>query len=80
MVNHLVIAETSLIPKPYGPQINGECVFEKYIRDALPTRNAIFIDDCYSYHKNLGEVHCGINVKRKPFNNMHWWEYDPFNR
>ncbi|MEW4108345.1 protein-arginine deiminase family protein [Bacillus thuringiensis] len=80
MVNHLVIGETSLIPKPYGPQINGECAFEKYIRDALPTRNAIFIDDWYSYHKNLGEVHCGTNVKRKPFNNMHWWDYDPFNR
>ncbi|WP_249671154.1 protein-arginine deiminase family protein [Bacillus thuringiensis] len=80
MVNHLVIGDTSLIPKPYGPQINGECAFEKYIRDALPTRNAIFIDDWYSYHKLSGEVHCGTNVKRKPFNNIHWWVYDSFNR
>ncbi|MFB0864187.1 protein-arginine deiminase family protein [Paenibacillus oleatilyticus] len=25
------------------------------------------IDDWYSYHEMLGEVHCGTNVCRKPF-------------
>lgn len=31
-----------------------------------------YLDDWYSYHELLGEVHCGTNVERTPISN--WWE------
>lgn len=77
MVNHLVIGENSIVPKPYGPVINGKCAFEKAFEDALPDRNFNFIDDWYSYHEMLGEVHCGTNTRRKAFEMKKWWEYLP---
>ncbi|MDH5327915.1 MAG: protein-arginine deiminase family protein [Gammaproteobacteria bacterium] len=77
MVNHLVIDNTSIVPKPYGPVIEGLCAFEQAFRDAVPERSVVFIDDWYSYHEMLGEVHCGTNIQRKPFRNRLWWEYKP---
>ncbi|KAA8786738.1 hypothetical protein EC604_23195 [Paenibacillus amylolyticus] len=77
MVNHLVINNTSLVPKPYGPVINGEDEFELAFRNALPERDVRFIDDWYSYHEMLGEIHCGTNALRKPFANLKWWEFTP---
>lgn len=77
MVNHLVIGNASIVPKPYGPMINGIDVFEEAFRHALPERKVYFIDDWYSYHEKLGEVHCGTNVRRKPFSDRKWWEYIP---
>jgi hypothetical protein len=32
----------------------------------------IFVDNWYTYHMALGEVHCGTNVMRTPIAN--WWE------
>ena len=77
MVNHLVIGENSIVPKPYGPVIHGECAFEKAMKEALPERKFYFIDDWYSYHEMLGEVHCGTNTRRKPFDSKAWWEFLP---
>jgi len=77
MVNHLVINNVSIVPKPHGPIIDGECVFEKAFKDAVPERDVVFIDDWYSYHEMLGEVHCGTNIQRKPFNNKTWWSHKP---
>ncbi|MEO1431479.1 MAG: protein-arginine deiminase family protein [Cyanobacteria bacterium J06633_8] len=77
MINHLVLGKTSLVPKPKGPIINGKCAFEKAFEEALPRRNVRFIENWYSYHQNLGEVHCGTNTRRKPFPNKRWWNYKP---
>jgi protein-arginine deiminase len=80
MVNHLVISSASIVPKPYGPvidEIDDECAFERAFRTALPERKVYFIDDWYSYHQMLGEVHCGTNARRTPFANVRWWEYKP---
>ncbi|WP_150275269.1 protein-arginine deiminase family protein [Paenibacillus tepidiphilus] len=77
MVNHLVIGNTSLVPKPYGPVIDGVDEFERSFRKALPGRDIRFIDDWYSYHQKSGEIHCGTNVRRKPFEHMKWWEFLP---
>ena len=78
MVNHLVLEGYSLVPKPYGPVIDGEDYFEKMMRDALPSsRTVIFIEDWYAYHEMLGEVHCGTNTRRQPFRNKSWWDYLP---
>jgi hypothetical protein len=41
--------------------------------DAMPESvEPIFVDDWYTYHMALGEVHCGTNVLRTPIAN--WWE------
>ena len=74
MINHLVIGDVSIIPKPYGPKIDGECGFERAMRDALDWRDVRFIDDWYSYHEMSGEVHCGTNVRRTPPKDVKWWE------
>jgi len=77
MVNHLVLGEWSLVPKPYGPVVNGECMFEKAFREAVPYRKVRFIEDWYSYHELSGEVHCGTNAVRSPAVGIHWWDSRP---
>lgn len=77
MVNHLVHKDLSIVPKPYGPVINGKCAFEKAFEEAMPNRRVTFIDDWYSYHEMSGEVHCGTNALRRPFNISRWWNVRP---
>ncbi|HJH27654.1 MAG TPA: hypothetical protein C5S37_13040, partial [Methanophagales archaeon] len=67
----------SLVPRPHGPVINGECAFERAFKDTLPDRDVKFIEDWYSYHEMVGEVHCGTNARRKPFENINWWDTKP---
>jgi len=77
MVNHLVMGDVSVVPRPYGPRIDGEDAFEQAFRAALPDRDVRFVDDWYAYHEQLGEVHCGTNARRRPPADIHWWEYRP---
>ncbi|MGH2741074.1 MAG: protein-arginine deiminase domain-containing protein, partial [Thermoleophilaceae bacterium] len=77
MVNHLVVGEVSVVPRPYGPRVDDEDAFERAFRDALPHRDARFVDDWYAYHEQLGEVHCGTNARRRPPAHVHWWEHRP---
>ena len=76
MVNHLVLGQWSLVPKPYGPVVDGEDQFEKAFCDAVPNRKVRFIEDWYSYHELSGEVHCGTNCLREP-PDFRWWEHKP---
>lgn len=77
MVNQLVIGDVSVVPRPYGPRIDGVDAFERAFRDALPERDVRFVDDWYAYHEQLGEVHCGTNARRRPWPDLHWWEHRP---
>ena len=77
MVNHLVIGDGSVVPRPYGPTVDGEDAFEQAFRDALPDHDVRFVDDWYACHEQLGEVHCGTNVLRGPPDDVHWWEHRP---
>jgi protein-arginine deiminase len=77
LINHLVIGNVSVVPRPYGPRVDGEDAFEQAFRDALPDRDARFVDDWYAYHEQLGEVHCGTNTRRSPPTDVHWWEHRP---
>uniref|UniRef100_A0A3P9M6D8 protein-arginine deiminase n=1 Tax=Oryzias latipes TaxID=8090 RepID=A0A3P9M6D8_ORYLA len=77
MVNMIVLGKNLGIPKPFGPKVNGRCALETemcFLMEGLGL-NCTFIDDYYSYHKNLGEVHCGSNVRRKPFR-FQWWNME----
>ena len=76
MVNHLVVGNASLVPKPYGPVVNGKCAFEAAFERALPWRDIRFIEDWYSYHELSGEVHCATNTLRAPFSTP-WWRHKP---
>ncbi|XP_069467234.1 protein-arginine deiminase type-3-like isoform X2 [Ambystoma mexicanum] len=74
MVNMIVLGKLLGIPKPFGPIINGKCCLEEKVCSLLEPLglNCTFIDDFSSYHENLGEVHCGTNVRREPFA-FKWW-------
>ncbi|XP_062049100.1 protein-arginine deiminase type-4 [Lepus europaeus] len=78
MVNMLVLGKHLGIPKPYGPIVAGRCCLEGKVRALLEPLGlrCTFIDDFYSYHVQQGEVHCGTNVRRKPFA-FKWWHMEP---
>ncbi|ELW68579.1 Protein-arginine deiminase type-1 [Tupaia chinensis] len=78
MVNMLVLGTHLGIPKPFGPIINGRCCLEEQVRSLLEPLglHCTFIDDYLSYHELLGEIHCGTNVRRKPFP-FKWWNMVP---
>uniref|UniRef100_A0A8C3NTI6 Protein-arginine deiminase n=1 Tax=Geospiza parvula TaxID=87175 RepID=A0A8C3NTI6_GEOPR len=78
MVNMLVLGRHLGIPKPFGPVVGGRCCLEQRVRELLEPLglSCTFIDDFFSYHVLLGEVHCGTNVRRKPFA-FKWWHAVP---
>lgn len=78
MVNMLVLGRHLGIPKPFGPLVDGQCCLEERVRALLQPLglSCTFINDYFSYHKLAGEVHCGTNVRRKPFA-FKWWRMVP---
>lgn len=74
----IVLSRDLGIPKPFGPIIEGECCLEQNASSLLEPLGLAcsFIDDISSYHKLLGEVHCGTNVQRNPFA-FKWWNMVP---
>ncbi|NXM91060.1 PADI1 deiminase, partial [Oenanthe oenanthe] len=78
MVNMLVLGRHLGIPKPFGPVVGGRCCLEQRVRELLEPLglSCTFIDDFFSYHALSGDVHCGTNVRRKPFA-FKWWNVLP---
>ncbi|KFO72704.1 protein-arginine deiminase type-1 [Cuculus canorus] len=78
MVNMLVLGRHLGIPKPFGPRVGGQCCLEERVRELLEPLGltCTFINDYFSYHILSGEVHCGTNVRRKPFA-FKWWHMVP---
>ncbi|NWV90137.1 PADI1 deiminase, partial [Machaerirhynchus nigripectus] len=78
MVNMLVLGRHLGIPKPFGPAVGGQCCLERRVRELLEPLglSCTFIDDFFSYHVLAGDVHCGTNVRRKPFA-FKWWHAVP---
>nr|XP_046238966.1 protein-arginine deiminase type-2 isoform X2 [Scatophagus argus] len=77
MVNMIVLGNNLGIPKPFGPRVNGRCALEAEMCSLMEGLglSCTFIDDFASYHKLLGEVHCGSNVRREPFA-FKWWNLE----
>lgn len=77
MVNMIVVGKELGIPKPFGPIIQETCAVEDYVIGQLKPLGlkCTFIDNVASYHKHLGEVHCGTNVRRQPFS-FKWWQME----
>nr|XP_023408245.1 protein-arginine deiminase type-2 [Loxodonta africana] len=78
MVNMIVLNKDLGIPKPFGPQVEDVCCLETHVRSLLEPLGfcCTFVDDISAYHKFLGEVHCGTNVRRMPFT-FKWWHMVP---
>ncbi|NXX12611.1 PADI1 deiminase, partial [Podargus strigoides] len=78
MVNMLVLGRHLGIPKPFGPRVGGQCCLEEQVRELLEPLGltCTFINDYLSYHVLSGDVHCGTNVRRKPFA-FKWWHMVP---
>nr|XP_033777413.1 protein-arginine deiminase type-2-like isoform X2 [Geotrypetes seraphini] len=78
MVNLVVLGKDLGMAKPFGPNIDGKCCLEQMVTSLLEPLGlrCTFIDDFYCYHIQLGEVHCGTNVRRKPFP-IKWWNTIP---
>uniref|UniRef100_A0A8C5HHZ0 protein-arginine deiminase n=1 Tax=Gouania willdenowi TaxID=441366 RepID=A0A8C5HHZ0_GOUWI len=74
MVNMIVLGKNLGIPKPFGPIVKRRCALETEMCNLLEPLglNCTFIDDFTSYHQLQGEVHCGSNVRREPFD-FKWW-------
>lgn len=77
MVNMIVLGKDLGIPKPFGPKVDGLCALEAEMVSLMKPLglSCTFIDDFASYHKKLGEVHCGSNVRREPFD-FKWWNLE----
>ncbi|XP_048681255.1 protein-arginine deiminase type-1-like [Caretta caretta] len=78
MVNMIVLGKHLGIPKPFGPIVDGRCCLEENVRSLLEPLGltCTFINDFFSYHTLFGEIHCGTNVRRKPFS-FKWWNMIP---
>ncbi|NXU63294.1 PADI1 deiminase, partial [Horornis vulcanius] len=66
-------------PAPRHPSVvGGRCCLEQRVRELLEPLglSCTFIDDFFSYHVLSGDVHCGTNVRRKPFA-FKWWHVVP---
>ncbi|MBX3207316.1 MAG: protein-arginine deiminase [Labilithrix sp.] len=76
MVNGLYIADGHFVaPDPHGPVIGGKDIFKAAMQSALaPVGVTVhFAEDWDTYHRNLGEVHCGTNATRR-IPTAKWWE------
>ncbi len=77
-VNLQLLRGEYYVPRPFGPvDSSSRDIFEEAISGPL-LRHAgggafvFFVDDFELYHSNLGEVHCGSNVKRA-IPRYDWW-------
>ncbi|KAL0978512.1 hypothetical protein UPYG_G00171480 [Umbra pygmaea] len=77
MVNMIVLGKNLGIPKPFGPKVDGRCALESEMTSLMKGLglSCTYIDDFVSYHKKLGEVHCGSNVRREQFT-FKWWNLE----
>jgi protein-arginine deiminase len=73
-INGVVLSSSFyLAPNPWGPVIGGEDIFAKAVVAAYEKANynVTFMDDWFSHHSFLGEIHCGSNTWRNT--DAPWW-------
>ncbi|MBB5937742.1 protein-arginine deiminase [Streptomyces zagrosensis] len=74
-VNGVVLArDRYLAPKQWGPVIGGKDIFTTAVTTAYGRAGmkVAYIDDWYTYHLGMGEVHCGTNTLRDV--SAPWWK------
>ncbi|WP_240001511.1 protein-arginine deiminase domain-containing protein [Streptomyces sp. ST1020] len=73
-VNGVVLSRTRyLAPRQWGPVIGGKDIFTEAVTAAYrgAGMTVSYIDDYYTYHLGMGEVHCGTNTLRDI--SAAWW-------
>ncbi|MDK1344601.1 protein-arginine deiminase domain-containing protein [Streptomyces sp. 378] len=62
-----------LAPRQWGPVIGGKDIFTEAVTAAYQRVGMAvsYIDDWYTYHLGMGEVHCGTNTLRDA--SAAWW-------
>ncbi|MGP3982322.1 protein-arginine deiminase domain-containing protein [Streptomyces sp. KR80] len=63
-----------LAPKQWGPVIGGKDIFTEAVTAAYARAGirVSYLDDWYTYHLGMGEVHCGTNTLRDV--TAPWWK------
>ncbi len=64
-----------IIPRPFGPIMNGVDLFEEYFEGQLTALGVTphFLDEWYEYHLDGGEIHCGTNQLPRTDSPRPWW-------
>jgi len=76
MVNGIYVSDTHFAaPDPHGPEIEGKDIFKQAMESKLEPLGITvhWVEDWDTYHRQLGEVHCGSNTTRK-VPDAKWWE------
>ncbi|MFV0126719.1 protein-arginine deiminase domain-containing protein [Streptomyces sp. HMX112] len=74
-VNGLLLGpDRYLAPRQWGPVIGGKDIFTEAVTGAYRKAglSVSYIDDYYTYHVGMGEVHCGTNTLRDT--SRPWWD------
>lgn len=74
VANCITVNDTLYVPDPEGPREGGLDVWQEQVRSATQRLGlrVVFVDVFESYHENLGEAHCGSNVRLRPYD-APWW-------
>ncbi|MFD5338219.1 protein-arginine deiminase domain-containing protein [Streptomyces hawaiiensis] len=69
-----------LAPRQWGPVVGGKDIFTQAVTAAYERvgLKVSYIDDWYTYHLGMGEVHCGTNTLRDA--TAAWWQGPVANR
>lgn len=73
-VNGVLLSPTRyLAPRQWGPVIGGRDIFTEAVNSAYAKAGftTTYVDDWYTYHLGMGEVHCGTNTLRDA--RAPWW-------
>ncbi|MGW5638385.1 protein-arginine deiminase domain-containing protein [Streptomyces sp. NPDC003832] len=73
-VNGIQLArDRYLAPRQWGPLIGGKDIFTEAVTAAYNRAGiqVTYVDDWYTYHLGMGEIHCGTNTLRDA--SGRWW-------
>ncbi|XWW97726.1 hypothetical protein V2A60_005713 [Cordyceps javanica] len=74
MVNGVPLSDSHyMAPKPFGPEINGEDIFETAAKNLYQKVGFSRVDfhDTWVFHKAVGDIHCMTNTYRDTSDK--WW-------
>ncbi|EFY93983.2 protein-arginine deiminase type-4 [Metarhizium robertsii ARSEF 23] len=74
-INSVVLNNKQILaPNPWGPVIEGQDVLAAAVNAAYQKANytVLYMDDWFTHHEKVGEVHCGSNAIRE-LPAVKWW-------
>jgi protein-arginine deiminase len=74
-VNGILLSrDRYLAPRQWGPVVGGKDIFTEAVTAAYTTAGmkVSYVDDFYTYHLGMGDIHCGTNTLRDA--SAAWWK------